>query len=334
MSHKYFHPPGGSTHSVRWKMWHTAHHSSVSYHHLATQETLQVTRHSERVNGSLKSLKCSFRNLCGFEATSVHHATVLKHFAHRTHHSKKFRHFLQVQLLFGMGYTTICQQKCWGHSRVNDQTFKFCVNLEKDYGIWRWRSGWMSSGLWCLKFMCFTFFSFTLLLVPAFPFPYASVGDIPLWKCCCGISSNRTNEVAKYAAVHHLMPPLQIVLPSFNSKRQTNDDNIPFKVWQEVFSHHLFSKISEKKEQNHSILTILEKESLESLIITSLIDARGLGILWIQRGRSEGLKEKEKARKSRILTPELIVVAAALRLPTTVSGLTDVALVVYTFTVQ
>lgn len=101
-----------------------------------------------------------------------------------------------------------------------------------------------------------------------------------------------------------------------------------------MFSHHLFSKISEKKEQNHRILTILEKESLESLIITSLIDARGLGILWIQRGRSEGLKEKEKARKSRILTPELIVVAAALRLPTTVSGLTDVALVVYTFTVQ
>lgn len=56
--------------------------------------------------------------------------------------------------------------------------------------------------------------------------------------------------------------------------------------------------------------------------------------MWIQRGRSEGPKKKEKARKSRILTPELIVVAAALRLPTAVSGLTDVALVVYTFTVQ
>ena len=37
---------------------------------------------------------------------------------------------------------------------------------------------------------------------------------------------------------------------------------------------------------------------------------------------------------SRILTPELIVVAAAQGLPAAVSGLTDVALVVHTFTVQ
>lgn len=35
-----------------------------------------------------------------------------------------------------------------------------------------------------------------------------------------------------------------------------------------------------------------------------------------------------------ILTPELIVVAAALRLSAAVTGLTDVALVVNTFTVQ
>lgn len=38
--------------------------------------------------------------------------------------------------------------------------------------------------------------------------------------------------------------------------------------------------------------------------------------------------------KNRTLTPELIVVAAALGLPAAVSGLTDVALVVHTFTVQ
>lgn len=45
-------------------------------------------------------------------------------------------------------------------------------------------------------------------------------------------------------------------------------------------------------------------------------------------------KEERKIKESRILTPELIVVAAALRLPAAVSRLTDVALVVNTFTVQ
>lgn len=44
--------------------------------------------------------------------------------------------------------------------------------------------------------------------------------------------------------------------------------------------------------------------------------------------------KKQNERKSRLLTPELIVVAAALRLPAAVSGLADVALVVNTFTVQ
>lgn len=54
-----------------------------------------------------------------------------------------------------------------------------------------------------------------------------------------------------------------------------------------------------------------------------------------RRGRPEQLRGGgQNERKSRLLTPELIVVAAALRLPAAVSGLADVALVVNTFTVQ
>lgn len=48
----------------------------------------------------------------------------------------------------------------------------------------------------------------------------------------------------------------------------------------------------------------------------------------------EKVKREDKLSKKRILTPELIVVAATLRLPAAVSRLTDVALVVDTFTVQ
>lgn len=50
---------------------------------------------------------------------------------------------------------------------------------------------------------------------------------------------------------------------------------------------------------------------------------------------TEGLKKnKMKTNKKKILTPELIVVAAALRLPTAVSRLTDVAVVINAFTVE
>lgn len=53
-----------------------------------------------------------------------------------------------------------------------------------------------------------------------------------------------------------------------------------------------------------------------------------------REGKRKLRKPKVKGRKSGLLTPQLIVVAAALRCPAAVSGLTGVALVVHAFTVQ
>lgn len=53
-------------------------------------------------------------------------------------------------------------------------------------------------------------------------------------------------------------------------------------------------------------------------------------------GSTEGLKKNKMKtrREKKILTPEFIVVAAALRLPAAVSRLTDVAVVINTLTVE
>lgn len=83
-------------------------------------------------------------------------------------------------------------------------------------------------------------------------------------------------------------------------------------------------------EQNCSIALILVMDGLEIAPIILTRDYGGLEYSGSRKGGREGVKWG----KSRILTPELVVVAAALRLPAAVTGLTDVALVVNAFTVQ
>lgn len=62
---------------------------------------------------------------------------------------------------------------------------------------------------------------------------------------------------------------------------------------------------------------------------------RGEKMLCEQRGTYERAGDCKKAEGwGKILTPELVVVAAALRLPAAVSGLADVALVVDALAVQ
>lgn len=93
------------------------------------------------------------------------------------------------------------------------------------------------------------------------------------------------------------------------------------KVGQVAFQDHLFQKPLRKMEQNCSIPLILADTGSTK---------RRSG------SRTQGTVGASNIEDcgGRILTPELIVVAAALRLPAAVSRLTDVALVVNTFTVQ
>lgn len=126
--------PGGRTHSAHREKHHTACHSSVSYHHLAVQETLwvqwhfisSVSVHSEDSDLFLWISSTPFGDFFVVLAVSYSFRAWCRSYDALSLTLKKVRDFFSAVTCSGGE-----QMKYCAHCKSTDATFKFCVILEK-----------------------------------------------------------------------------------------------------------------------------------------------------------------------------------------------------------